>query len=194
MPDELRPTPLPATSAPRRPWSQPSHVDEPIIDAARVPLSAYFGRQGPSWSRSHKLSMYVWLHVLRPVITISVWAAGLWYAWPYVLDAPTQADTQRLLWLYAAIIGGIFMLMLVAAPLRRGRQSQKQSQAFVSDDSSLMALADYIEVAPAQLGLYQKTRRLFVQHGPHGQLRTAMTSNPGAQTSLARQPLMIEAS
>ncbi|RYF81686.1 MAG: poly-beta-1,6-N-acetyl-D-glucosamine biosynthesis protein PgaD [Comamonadaceae bacterium] len=176
----------------RRPWSQPTHVDEPIIDAARVPLSAYLDRQGPAWSRPHKLSMYVWLHLLRPVVTISVWAAGLWYAWPYVLDAPTQADTQRLLWLYAAIIGGIFCLMLVAAPLRRGRQ--KQSQAFVSDDSSLMALADYIEVAPAQLGLYQKTRRLFVQHSPHGRLRSAMTSNPDAQPVLARPPLMIEAS
>ena len=186
MHDDLRLARSPASHpAGRRPWSQPPHVDEPIMDAARAPVCAYFSPGGPSWSRLRKIVMSLWLHVLRPLLTIGMWVGGLLYAWPYVLDAPRQPDTQQLLWLYAFIIGGIFCFMLLIAPLRK--RQHRETKEFRTDDSTLMALADFIEVAPAELSLYQKTQRLFVQHNPHGRLRSAMTSSPAAQ------PLPLEA-
>ncbi|MDA7418450.1 poly-beta-1,6-N-acetyl-D-glucosamine biosynthesis protein PgaD [Xenophilus arseniciresistens] len=164
----------------QRPWSQPPGVEEPIIDAARVPLSTYLSRQGPPWSPLRRIATFVWLRMLRPLLTLFIWVAALMYAWPYVLGTPSQPETRHLLVLYAGVIAVIFVGMVMVAPVRR-LQQRRSRQQFKADDSSLMALADLIEIPPAQLSLYQKARRLFVQHNPHGRLHQAMTQRPAPQ-------------
>lgn len=174
--------PLASTALPprQRPWSQPPGVEEPIIDAARVPLSTYLSRHGPPWSPLRRILTFVWLRLLRPLLTLFIWLAALMYAWPYVVGTPSQPETRQLLLLYAAVIGLIFVGMVLVAPVRRLQRRQSRQQ-FKVDDSSLMALADLIDMPPAQLSLYQKTQRLFVHHNPHGRLHQAVTQQPAPQ-------------
>jgi hypothetical protein len=77
-PDKLPPQRL-------RSWGQPE-VDEPIIDAARIPLRAL----GTGRSRWRTLAMYVWLRVARPSLTLGAWLVAAWHAWPYILGLPTH--------------------------------------------------------------------------------------------------------
>ena len=169
----------------QRNWGQPLQVQEPIIDAARVPLSAY----SRSWSTPRRIGTYLWLRLLRPLLTVCVWLAGILYAWGQFSGAPVEPGVQRLLWVYAMIIAAIFLLMLSMAPLRRMRQ--QRSAEYQLDDSSLMALADYIEVPPAQLNLCQRAKSLLVRHSPHGRLLAAMSAGPDAQGS---SPLLLKTS
>lgn len=167
------PGPGPAPMDAPRLWGQPPHVQEPIIDAARIPLSAY----GPRWSPARKLRTCLWLRVLRPLFTGAVWAVAGYHAWRYLRDASAQPSTQQLLLLYALIIGGICVLMLVAAPLRR--LQWRQPPVLQADGSSLMALAAYVELPPTQLSQYRQARLLLVHHNRQGRLREAQDTTPG---------------
>lgn len=163
-----RTSPLPAR---QRSWGQPD-VDEPIIDAARIPLSA-FGR-GRSPQRA--LAMFLWLRLLRPAVTLAIWFCAIWYAWPYVLGARSQPEVWQLLGLYAIVIGVILLSMLVMGPLRRLQHQREEPSKY--EQSSLFALASYIAVPPALLSTWQRTRQLLVHHDRDGQLRDATDTSP----------------
>ncbi|OEZ31591.1 PgaD family protein [Variovorax boronicumulans] len=156
-----------------RSWGQPA-VDEPIIDAARIPLHAFGNGRSPA----RTLAMYLWLRVLRPAITVAIWFCAIWYAWPYVMGARSQPEVLQLLGLYAIVIGVILASMLIMGPLRR-RQHRSETPP-EKEQSSLFALASYIEVAPARLSTWQRTRQLLAHHDHHGQLRDATDSAPAA--------------
>jgi len=157
----------------RRSWGQPE-VDEPIIDAARIPLRAF----GSGRSPQRALAMYLWLRLLRPAITIAIWFCAVWYAWPYVLGARSQPEVLHLLSLYGLVICAILASMLVMAPWRR-RQQRREAPP-TREKSSLSALATYIEVPPARLSNWQRTRQLLVHHDNNGHLRDAIDTTPGA--------------
>lgn len=168
----------------RRSWGQPAG-EEPIIDAARIPLHAFGNGRSPQ----RTLAMYLWLRVLRPAVTIAIWFCTIWYAWPYVLGARSQPEVLHLLGLYAVVIGVILVSMLVIAPWRR--RQQKREAPPDQEQSSLFALASYIEVPPARLSTWQRTRQLLVHHDHDGQLRDATDTTPGA---LESEPLRRAAS
>jgi poly-beta-1,6-N-acetyl-D-glucosamine biosynthesis protein PgaD len=157
----------------RRSWGQPEG-DEPIIDAARISLRAF----GSGRSPQRTLAMYLWLRVLRPSLTLAVWFCAVWYAWPYVLGARSQPEVLSLLGRYAVVIGVILGSMLMMAPLRR-RQHERETPPD-QEQSSLFALASYIEVPPSRLSAWQRTRQLLAHHDHDGQLRDATDSAPAA--------------
>lgn len=172
----IHPTALHADAVPparRRSWGQPE-VDEPIIDAARISLRAF----GTGRSPLRTLTMYLWLRVLRPAVTVGIWFCAIWYAWPYVLGARSQPEVMQLLGLYAIVIGAILVSMLVIGPLRH-RQHTRETPPD-QEQSSLFALASYIEVPPARLSSWQRARQLLVHHDNNGQLRDATDTAPGA--------------
>lgn len=156
-----------------RSWGQPP-VDEPIIDAARIPLRAF----GSGRSPQRALAMYLWLRLLRPAITVAIWFCAVWYAWPYVLGARSQPEVLHLLSLYGLVISAILLSMLVMAPWRR-RQHRREAPP-EREKSSLSALATYIEVPQARLSTWQRTRQLLVHHDNNGHLRDAIDTTPGA--------------
>lgn len=167
--------PEPARLPPeRRPsWGQPE-VDEPIIDAARIPLRAF----GTGRSSRRTLAMYVWLRIVRPSLTLAVWFVVLWYAWPYVLGMPSQPEVLALLELYSFIVSVIVLCMLAIAPLRH-LQNQREHASKDQEPSSLLALASYIEVPPLRLLAWQLTKQLNVRHKPDGHLEDARDSSIG---------------
>ncbi|MDI1268766.1 MAG: PgaD family protein [Polaromonas sp.] len=154
-------------------WGQPE-VDEPIIDAARIPLHAF----GAGRSRRRTLAMYAWLRVVRPSLTLAVWLVALWYAWPHVLGVPSQPEVLELLELYAFIVSVILLFMLAIAPLRH-MQHQRERASEDREPSSLFALATYIEVPPLRLLAWQLTKQLIVRHKPDGHLEDARDSSIG---------------
>lgn len=174
LPSRLLPEAVPLP--PRRPpsWGQP-RGDEPIIDAARIPLRAF----GTGRSRRRTLAIYLWLRVLRPLLTLAAWFFAAWYAWPYVLGMPSQPEVQDLLLLYAAVVAGVLVLMLLIAPLRR-RQYRRERPPEEREPSSLFALATYIEVPPLRLLAWQLTKQLIVRHRPDGHLEDAQDSGPSS--------------
>ncbi|MET4578857.1 poly-beta-1,6-N-acetyl-D-glucosamine biosynthesis protein PgaD [Ottowia thiooxydans] len=155
----------------QRSWGQPN-VDEPIIDAARIPLSAF----GTGRSPQRALVMFLWLRLLRPAVTLAIWFCAIWYAWPYVLGARSQPEVWHLLGLYAIVIGVILLSMLVMGPLRRMQDQREAPSKY--EHSSLFALASYIAVPPALLSTWQRTRQLLVHHDRDGQLRDATETSP----------------
>ncbi|WP_051236467.1 poly-beta-1,6-N-acetyl-D-glucosamine biosynthesis protein PgaD [Ottowia thiooxydans] len=164
----IRTSPPPAR---QRSWGQPEG-DEPIIDAARIPLSAF----GTGRSPQRALAMFLWLRLLRPAFTLAIWFCAIWYAWPYVLGARSQPEVRQLLGLYAIVIVVILLSMLVMGPLRR-LQHQREAPS-KHEHSSLSALASYIAVPPARLSAWQRTRQLLAHHDRNGQLRDAIDSAP----------------
>lgn len=154
-------------------WGQPE-VDEPIIDAARIPLHAF----GAGRSRWRTLAIYVWLRVVRPSVTLAVWLVVLWYAWPYVLGVPSQPQVLDLLELYGFIVCVIVLFMLAMAPLRH-MQHQREPASGEQEPSSLLALATYVEVPPLRLLAWQLTKQLNVRHKPDGHLEDARDSSIG---------------
>ena len=76
------------------------------------------------------------------------------------------------------MIGVILVSMLVMAPWRR--HQQKREAPPDQEQSSLFALASYIEVPPARLSTWQRTRQLLVHHDHDGHLRDATDTAPGA--------------
>jgi poly-beta-1,6-N-acetyl-D-glucosamine biosynthesis protein PgaD len=165
--NQLSPHAVQKAPPPRlRSWGQPAG-EEPIIDAARIPLHAF----GDGRSPQRTLAMYLWLRVLRPALTIASWFCAIWYAWPYVMGARSQPEVLHLLGLYAIVIGAILASMLLMGPLRR-RQHRRETPP-EKEQSSLFALASYIAVPPARLSDWQRIRQLRVHHDHHGQLRDA---------------------
>lgn len=176
-PEIFSPTPLPEPGKlpPQRlpSWGQPE-VDEPIIDAARIPLHAF----GTGRSRRRTLAMYAWLRVVRPSLTLAAWLVAAWYAWPYVLGMSAQPEVLELLELYVFIVGVILLFMLAIAPLRH-MQHQRERVPEDREPSCLLDLATYIEVPPLRLLAWQLTKQLIVQHKPDGHLEDARDSSIG---------------
>lgn len=157
----------PPALGPECPWRR-SAGDEPIIDAARIPLAAFRRGSAPS---QPTLAKYVWLRVLRPALTLAMWSCVIGYAWPYVRGARAQPEVLQLLGLYGMVIVAILLAMLLMAPWRRRRQ---RSEAVPKQEpSSLFALAAYIHVPTARLSTWQRARQLRVQHDGNGRLRGA---------------------
>lgn len=148
-------------------WGQP-RGDEPIIDAARISLSAY----GKGRSPKRTLAMFLWLRALRPVITVGIWFCALWYVWPYVLGARSQPQVMHLLGVYALVIAAILLAMLVIAPLRR--RMQRREMPPEAEQSSLQSLASFIDVPTSRLQSWQRARQLVVQHDKTGHVRDAV--------------------
>jgi poly-beta-1,6-N-acetyl-D-glucosamine biosynthesis protein PgaD len=94
-----------------------------------------------------------------------------------VLGARSQPEVLHLLGLYAVVIGAILVSMLMMAPWRR-RQHRREAPP-EQEQSSLFALASYIEVPPARLSTWQRTRQLLVHHDNNGHLRDATDTAPG---------------
>lgn len=177
----LRPAPTHELPPRARSWGQPE-VDEPIIDAARISLSAF----GRGRSRRRTLAMYLWLRAFRPALTLGVWMSVIWYAWPQVLGARSRPEVVELLVLYAFIVGFIMIFMLMIAPLRCLRQMDERAPADDDEPSSLFALASVMQIAPARLSAWQRTRLLVVRHSANGQLEDAVDSQPQALNDAVR--------
>ena len=159
---------------PRRPsWGQPP-VDEPIIDAARISLQAF----GAGRSRHRTMAMFLWLRAIRPVVTLAVWFAAVWYAWPYVLGAQSKPEVKDLLILYAFIVSFILIFMLLIGPLRYLLWQREQAPEDEGEPSSLFALASYMGIPPTRLSAWQRTKQLVVRHNPNGLLEEATNSKP----------------
>ena len=159
---------------PRRPsWGQPP-VDEPIIDAARISLQAF----GAGRSRHRTMAMFLWLRAIRPVVTLAVWFAAVWYAWPYVLGAQSKPEVKDLLILYAFIVSFILIFMLLIGPLRYLLWQREQAPEDDGEPSSLFALASYMGIPPTRLSAWQRTKQLVVRHNPNGLLEEATNSKP----------------
>lgn len=154
----------------QRSWGQPAG-DEPIIDAARISLDEY----GEGRSPRRTMAMYLWLKLLRPAVTIAIWFCAIWYTWPYILGARSQPEVMHLLGLYAVVIAVIAVAMLAIAPLRR-RQQRRETPPD-AEQSSLFALASFIDVPPARLSAWQRTRQLLVQHDGDGHLKNALDTS-----------------
>ncbi|MFC6283784.1 MULTISPECIES: poly-beta-1,6-N-acetyl-D-glucosamine biosynthesis protein PgaD [Polaromonas] len=157
----------------RRPsWGQPA-VEEPIIDAARISLSAF----GTGRSRLRTIAMYLWLRIIRPALTLGVWFIAIWHAWPYVLGTGSQPQALHLLGIYAIVIVVILALMLVIAPLRRWQQRRETPPD--EEESSLFAMASYVDVTPSRLSKWQRTKKILVHHDKNGQLRNLTNTGTG---------------
>lgn len=155
-------------------WGQPA-VDEPIIDAARISLHAF----GTGRSRQRTLAMYVWLRAVRPALTVAIWFVAGWYAWPHLLGASSQPDVLRMLELYAVIVSVILIFMLLIGPMRRLQHQRDRAVKDNEEPSSLFALASFINVPPARLSTWQRTKQLLVHHCPNGHLNEATDSALG---------------
>lgn len=148
----------------RQDWARPE--DEPILDAARVPLERY-----PD--TPHSYVMYVWLRFARPLLVIVFWAGvGLYACRNFFQTTVKGMDGAGLLGLYVLIVLGIFISMLFVAILRR---TAREEDADLPGQGGEMALV----VAPARKNLLQRliqwrqARRLAVLHDRQGRLRKA---------------------
>lgn len=169
---------------PRRPsWGQPL-VDEPIIDAARISLQAF----GAGRSRRRTMVIFLWLRAIRPVVTLAVWFAAVWYAWPYVLGAQSKPEVKDLLILYAFIVSFILIFMLLIGPLRYLLWEREQAPEDEGEPSSLFALASYMGIPPTRLSAWQRTKQLVVRHNSNGLLEEATNSEP-MDLELTQAPL-----
>ncbi|MES2530921.1 MAG: poly-beta-1,6-N-acetyl-D-glucosamine biosynthesis protein PgaD [Pseudomonadota bacterium] len=146
-------------------WAEPNGT--PILDAARVPLKA-FRENKPTFSA---YAMYIWLHLLRPLVLVMFWVGAAFYAWRHFFEPTDDGEGLSLLAIYAVVIAVIFVVMLVVAPVRR-RQHEKKRRAKASE-SSVDALAEFARLPPQKLSRWQRGRRLVVQHDADGQLRNA---------------------
>ena len=169
---------------PRMPsWGQPP-VDEPIIDAARISLQAF----GAGRSRHRTMAIFLWLRAIRPVVTLAVWFAAVWYAWPYVLGAQSKPEVKDLLILYAFIVSFILIFMLLIGPLRYLLWQREQAPEDEGEPSSLFALASYMGIPPTRLSAWQRTKQLVVRHNPSGLLEEA-TDSKSMELELTQSPL-----
>ncbi|CAN5549691.1 hypothetical protein BH10PSE18_BH10PSE18_38090 [soil metagenome] len=146
-------------------WAEPNGT--PILDASRVPLKAF--RENKSTTSAYL--MYLWLHLLRPLVLVMFWVGIAFYAWHHFFEPTDDGGSLSLLAIYAVVIAVIFVVMLVAAPIRR-HQHEKKRRAH-SSESPVDALAEFAQLPPQKLSHWQRGRRLVVQHDADGQLRHA---------------------
>ncbi|MBU1362011.1 MAG: poly-beta-1,6-N-acetyl-D-glucosamine biosynthesis protein PgaD [Gammaproteobacteria bacterium] len=150
----------------QRDWSEPQ--EEPILDAARVPLRAFRANKP---TRSAYLA-YLWLHALRPLLVVAFWIAVVLYAWRHFFQPTRSLDDSALLTLYAGLIGIIFLVMLVLAPLRK-RVVDDEATRTQAPDSSMALIARSAGVEPERLSGWQQLRRLSVLHDDEGRVSQA---------------------
>lgn len=155
-----------------RDWSE--RMDAPILDAARVSLKTF--RENKPWYSAYGL--YLWLRVVRPLLTIAFWVGVLGYTVRHFFRPTEQMDDYRLLAVYGAVILGIFVIMLMLAPVRRGVQ---RNEAFASQArrSTPAELAAYAELSNQRLSRWKFTRRLLAHHDKQGRLRHAADLDSG---------------
>ncbi len=149
-------------------WSQP-YVKEPILDAARVPLEAF--EAGEPSPRAYML--YIWLHALRPLLVGLFWIGVAIYAWRHFFRPTENMDDASLLALYLLGALGVFVLVLLLAPLRRLLRTEEESSQETARESTVFEVADYAEVTPGRLSAWSQARRLQVQHDDEGRLSHA---------------------
>ena len=163
---------------PRQPdWAEPEA--EPILDAARVPLSAY--PQSPDG-----YLMYVWLHFARPLLVVLFWIGVSFYAWRQFFSPTEGMDDYTLLGLYALIVLGIFIAMLLIAPMRR--IAQKSDDAVETPDpSTATEIAEFAQVAAPSMRQWRRSRRLAVDHDDHGNLDGATDLDSATRSEAANR-------
>lgn len=149
-----------------RDWSE--RKDAPILDAARVSLKTF--RQNKPWYSAWGL--FLWLRVVRPLLVITFWVAVLGYAVRHFFKPTERLNDYSLLAVYGAVILGIFVMMLILAPLRREAQ-RNDEQAAHARRSTPAELAAYAELNAKRLSRWKLTRRLLAYHDKRGRLRHA---------------------
>jgi poly-beta-1,6-N-acetyl-D-glucosamine biosynthesis protein PgaD len=155
-----------------RDWTE--RKDAPILDAALVPLKTY--RENKPWYSAYGL--FLWLRVVRPLLTIAFWVAVVAYTVRHFFRPTEQMDDYRLLAVYGAVIIGIFIIMLMLAPVRRGAQRNEEF-ASLARRSTPAELAAYAELSNQRLSRWKFTRRLIAHHDKQGRLRHASDLDSG---------------
>uniref|UniRef100_UPI000D42047F hypothetical protein n=1 Tax=unclassified Variovorax TaxID=663243 RepID=UPI000D42047F len=161
--------------APRaRGWAEPQ-AEVPVLDAARVPLSAFM-RNKPAPSA---VATFAWLRVGRPVLLLLFWAGVAFYAWRHFFQVAEGPQDNGLLTVYA--LGGlvILLVMLLLAPWRR-RAIRHEETDGRSPDSTVAQLAEYSSLEARNLTLWQGARRLRVQHDREGRVTDAADLDGGS--------------
>ena len=154
-----------------RDWSEPqdeAQDDEPIIDAARVPLSAF--RENQPGRKAY--AMYLWLHVLRPLLLVAFWIGVAFYCWRHFFEPSRSIDDTALLTLYGVLVGVILVVMLVLAPLRR-KVVEDEDSSMQPLDSPMSKIAESAGVPADRLSGWQQARRLSVLHDEDGRVSQA---------------------
>ena len=147
-------------------WAEPG--EEPILDAARVPLKSFRDNR-PAYQA---YAMYAWLHILRPVLLVAFWVGVVLYAWRHFFRPTENMQDVSLLGLYALIVAGIFVVMLLIAPIRHFIRKDEDREA-VPQDSTAFDVADYADVPSRRLFSWRRARSLVVRHDRAGNLRDA---------------------
>jgi poly-beta-1,6-N-acetyl-D-glucosamine biosynthesis protein PgaD len=148
--------------------------DAPILDAARVPLQTILDNN----PKVKGWALFLWLRVVRPLLVIALWVFALGYSIRHFFRPTQQLDEYGLLLFYAAVVVGIFILMLMLAPVRRSalRGDEFASQARRSTPEELAA---YAALADQRLSRWRFTRRLLAHHDKQGRLRHAADLDSG---------------
>lgn len=81
-------------------------------------------------------------------------------------------DDYTLLGVYALIVLGIFIAMMLIAPMRRIAQ-KADDDAVTPDASTATEVADFAQVAAPRMRLWRRSRRLAVDHDEQGKLDDA---------------------
>ncbi|SFP85421.1 poly-beta-1,6-N-acetyl-D-glucosamine biosynthesis protein PgaD [Variovorax sp. OK605] len=150
-----------------RGWAEPQ-AETPVLDAARVPLSEFI-RNKPMLSA---VATFAWLRVGRPVLLVLFWVAVFLYAWRHFFHVSQVRQDNGLLAIYALCALGIFAAMLLLAPVRR-RAIRGEETEGRSADSTVAQLAEYSSLEARNLSLWQRARRLLVQHDRDGRVTDA---------------------
>jgi len=151
----------------QRGWAEPQE-ETPVLDAARVPLSAFMRNK----SMPNAVATYAWLRVGRPVLLVVFWAAVALYAWRHFFHVEQVRQDNGLLVIYGLCALGILAGMLLLAPARR-RAIRDEQMPERGDDSTVAQLAEYSLLEPRNLSLWQRARRLEVQHDRDGRVTAA---------------------
>ncbi|MDP9898879.1 poly-beta-1,6-N-acetyl-D-glucosamine biosynthesis protein PgaD [Variovorax ginsengisoli] len=147
-------------------WAEPH--EEPILDAARVSFKAFRENK----SSIGAVSMYLWLRLLRPLLLVAFWIAVVLYAWYHFFTIADVQGSRSALGFCAVGIAVIFVVMLLIAPIRRHTHEKKPADAHAARNSTA-EIADYADLAPRNLLVWQQARRLVVEHDDDGRLRDA---------------------
>lgn len=141
-------------------------MDGLIIDSAREPLVVFEKKQTePAARRS-----FLWYHVLRPCVLVAFWLFVLWYVWTHFLDiGGTMVKNDMLLVLYAGIIGVIFLVMLVLAPLRL--IYQKRAMGRTPQAATTAEMADFATQQEKTLLAWQTAQTANAYHNNAGDLQ-----------------------
>lgn len=151
----------------QRGWAEPQE-EAPVLDAARVPLSAFIRHK----SMPAAVVTYAWLRVGRPLLLVLFWVAVAFYAWRHFFHVAQVRQDNGLLALYALCALGIFAGMLLLAPARRRAIRDEQTPG-PGADSTVAQLAEYSSLEASNLSLWQRARRLQVQHDREGRVTDA---------------------